>query len=345
MLIGIDIGGTKMLGAALSEGYELLGSEKVPTPSGLGAIFGEITSMVSRLTDTGFRLGYEGPIRLGIGIPGMVGFDGVVKGAANLREIEGSDFEAGYMSHLATSGVEVARVAFGNDATCAALAEWKLGAASGAQNVLVVTLGSGIGGGLVTEGALLLGASGYAGEIGHMVVDPNGPECPCGNKGCWERLASGNALGEIAKAVAAYVSGEKATGGQLLDEHDGLTLDSLRGSATETSPLVVAWAEDAISGLAVSEAATSGDPLALAVVSIYCRKVSIGLANLVEAMDPQIVVVGGGVAASPGIYLEPLVKAFDSIVCRNGRRSRVPLAFAKLGEKAGAIGAAILAEG
>ena len=139
----------------------------------------------------------------------------------------------------------------------------------------MVTLGTGIGGGLLQGGTLLTGAHGFAGELGHMVVDPSGPPCPCGRRGCWERFASGGGLGRLAR--------EAAQAGQL--------------------PEVVALAggdPEAVRGEHVTAAARAGDPGALAVIGQLGWWVALGLANLVAVVDPSMVVLGGGLAGRRG---------------------------------------------
>ena len=185
-----------------------------------------------------------------------------------------------------------------NDANAWTLGEYWRGAARGCQNVVLLTLGTGIGGGLVSGGRLLRGANGFAGEIGHIVVDPDGPPCPCGQRGCWERFASGSALARMA-------------GGR-------------RG-------------ED------VTAAAARGDADALELIDRFAWWLALGLANLANILDPSLIVLGGGLIESGGVILEPARRAFRELVEGVGHRPDIPIVAATLGERAGAIGAALLA--
>ncbi len=161
-----------------------------------------------------------------------------------------------------------------NDATCAALAEWRFGAGRGVDDMVMVTLGTGIGGGVVAGGRLIVGANGFAGEFGHMVVDPDGPPCPCGRRGCWERYASGSGLAQLARAAAV--------GGRLrrVVEVAGGDAGMVRGEH-------------------VQAAAREGDPGAVAVVDEFARWVALGLVNLTNALDPARFVLGGGWPRAP----------------------------------------------
>ncbi len=151
----------------------------------------------------------------------------------------------------------------------------------------MVTLGTGIGGGAVVGGRLMLGAHGFAGEIGHMVLDPHGPPCPCGKRGCWERFASGTGLGRLAR--------EAAQAGRL-DE-----VVRLAGGDPE-----------AVRGEHVTAAALAGDPGALEVMDTFAWWLALGLANLANALDPSVIVLGGGVIAAHAAVMGPVRRAFAS---------------------------------
>jgi glucokinase len=206
----------------------------------------------------------------------------------------------------------------GNDATGAAWAEHAAGAGRGGTDLMLVALGTGIGGGLVRAGALDGGAHGYAGEFGHMVVDPRGPLCPCGKQGCWERLASGSGLGVLGR--------EAATAGR--------------------APRVVALAggdPEAVRGEHVTAAAAAGDADAQAVMDRFGWWLALGMANLVAALDPGLVVVGGGLSEAGEVLLGPTRRAFADLVEGGARRGEVPIVAAAFGARSGAVGAALLA--
>lgn len=176
--IGIDVGGTKCLGVAINNSGEVLNEIRRPTP--------HADQLVDLLWEMYQELG-EGK-SLGIGVPGLISEQGVIRASPNMQGA--FNIEVGpQLRKRIGNGVIV-----DNDATMAAFGEWQLGAARGATNALIVTLGTGIGGGLVMGGQLQRGAHSFAGEIGHMTVERNGLQCPCGRLGCWERYASGSGL-------------------------------------------------------------------------------------------------------------------------------------------------------
>lgn len=299
---GIDVGGTKCLGVVLDGDGRVVAEWRRPTPRGADAIIDTLAALVGDMgrVDT-----------LGIGVPGLVTRHGVLRAAPNLVDI--ADFAVGPML-TDRLGLDVA---VDNDATCAAIAEWLVGAGRGASDVVMVTLGTGIGGGVVAGGRLVRGVNGFAGEIGHMVVDPDGPPCPCGRRGCWERYASGSGLGRLAR--------EAAVGGrvQRVVQLAGGDPESVRG-------------ED------VRAAAEEGDPDALAVIDEFARWVAVGLVSLTNALDPEVFVLGGGLAASPEIYIGPIARWFHELLYAPELRPHPRLLFAELGEHAGAVGAALL---
>ena len=168
--LGIDVGGTKCLGIVLSSTGEVVTALKRPTPRGDGSLPMLITTLTEMVTAFEAECGTIDTV--GVGMPGLVTHDGVLRASPNLDGV--ADFDvAGELSSAIRQPVKV-----GNDATCGALAEWKLGAASGTRDMMLVTLGTGIGGGVVAGGKLQQGAHGFAGEYCHMVVDPDGASMP-----------------------------------------------------------------------------------------------------------------------------------------------------------------------
>jgi glucokinase len=205
-----------------------------------------------------------------------------------------------------------------NDATVAAFGEFRFGAGRGYRHLLLVTVGTGIGGGIISDGRLLRGANGFAAEVGHIVVEPDGPPCGCGNQGCWEQVASGKAIGRL--------------GREAVRERPESVLGRLAGGDP-----------DVVDGRLVAEAASRGDLAALEVLAVVGRRLGIGIAGLVNVLDPQIVVVGGGAAAVGDQLLAPARAAFAESVEGRDRRPAVPIVAAQLGPDAGAVGAAALA--
>jgi glucokinase len=302
--LGIDVGGTKCLAVVLDEAGNIIHEQRSPTPRGPDAIIDTLAALANDVGD------YDS---IGIGVPGLVTRDGVLRAAPNLVDI--NDFQVGrLLSERLGRHVHV-----DNDGTCAAAAEWKTGAARGLTDFVMVTLGTGIGGGVVAGGQLIRGANGFTGEIGHIVVHPDGPPCPCGRRGCWERYASGSGLGRLAR--------EAAIGKRLrrIVELAGGDADQVRG-------------ED------VQSAAREGDPEALAVIDHFGRWVALGLVNLANVLDPQAFVLGGGLAASADLYLGPIHDWFTELLYAPHLRPHPMLSFAQLGQQAGAVGAALLVD-
>ena len=299
---GIDVGGTKFLGVILDDDGTVVHEARRPTPRGADAVIDGLVEFARELGEWD---------SLGIGVPGLVTREGVLRAAPNLVSVR--ELEVG-----PRVGAGLGRpVSVDNDATCAAVAEWRLGAAMGIDDMVMVTLGTGIGGGIIAGGQLQRGTNGFAGEIGHIVVDPDGPPCPCGRRGCWERYASGNGLAQLAREAAV---------GRRVDR-----VVELAGGDPEL-----------VRGEHVQVAAREGDERALAVIDTFGRWVAIGLVNLANVLDPAMFVLGGGLAASGDLYLGPISKWFQDLLYAPELRPHPALVFAHLGERAGAVGAALL---
>ncbi|CAB4886033.1 unannotated protein [freshwater metagenome] len=284
---GIDVGGTKFLGVVLDDQGNVLVELRRPTPKGSEALISGLVDFARELAAHD-SVGYD---TLGVGVPGLVTSEGVIRASPNL--VGAFDLLVGPLLIEALGHP----VSVDNDATCAALAEWQLGAGRGFADLIVVTLGTGIGGGLILGGRLQRGTNGFAGEFGHMVVQPDGPLCPCGRRGCWERFASGRGLQMLA-------------GGR-------------RG-------------EDVVA------AARSGDREMLAVIDEFARWVALGLVNLTNIVDPACIVLGGGLSADHDLFLPLIGREFASLLYSPEHRRHPELRFAALGERAGAVGAALL---
>jgi glucokinase len=248
---------------------------------------------------------------LGVGAAGMVDRSGVMRFAPNVawREVP--------LAEKIRSGVGLPTLV-DNDANVAAWGEFRFGAGRGSADMLLVTVGTGIGGGIVAGGKLFRGGHGFAGEIGHIIVEPNGPLCGCGNLGCWEQVASGRAIGRLGREAA--------------QEHPESLIVELSGGQAS-----------AVTGLAVTAAAMKGDPVAVGILAEVGRRLGEGIAGLVNILDPDVVVVGGGVIEAGELILEPARRAFLDSVEAPEHRPEVPLVAAMMGNDAGAVGAADLA--
>lgn len=309
--IGLDVGGTKVLGVLLDTEHpgELIAEERVPTPEGGEGLIDRLLGLVRRLEAV---VGGGRPVAaMGVGVPGLVDRHGTLHVGPHLRHI--ADLP---LSRAMTDATGVP-VLVDNDANCHALAEQRAGAARGAIDALVVTLGTGIGAGVITRGRVLHGANGFAGEPGHMVVDPNGPPCPCGQRGCWERFASGSGLARLARDAAA--------GGRL-----DAAVDLAGGH------------EELVQGEHVTAAARAGDADAMAVLDDFAWWIGLGLANLTNILDPSTIVIGGGLVEVADLLLPRVEARFAELVMAGDERRLPPIIPAHLGERAGAIGAALL---
>ncbi|MCZ7530835.1 MAG: ROK family protein [Acidimicrobiia bacterium] len=305
--LGIDVGGTKMLGVALDEEGSVLARSRIPTPESYADLLDEFVEIARSLeSEAGAFSG------VGVGIAGLVTLDGRVRYAPNLPALREAPLADDLGERL---GV---RVAVDNDANAAGWGEATAGAARGGTHVLVITLGTGIGGGIVTDGRPYRGANGFAAEIGHFTVDPNGPRCACGESGHWEAMASGTALGRLARE---WVGAGRAP--SALAEADG--------DAT------------AVDGRHVTRSAARGADDSLALLAEYADRVAIGLAGLANILDPEKIVIGGGVMTAGAALLEPLQRCVAHRIEAPDYRPAIPVVAAELGEAAGAIGAAVFA--
>jgi glucokinase len=303
--VGLDIGGTKVLGAVVDVDGTILDEHRVPSPTGSWqGMLDAITTVVGALRDR-----HPDVETVGIGAAGMVDLDGMIHYAPNVLGFRKTPVQ----SDVATAtGLPTV---LDNDANVAAYAELRFGAARGLTDAIVITLGTGIGGGVLVGGRVLRGAHGFAAEVGHFQIDPNGPMCACGERGHWEAMASGNALGVMAR--------EAATRGDLpsvLHAVDG-DVDSIRGQH-------------------VSAAARSGAADAIALVDAYAFNVAIGLVGLANIFDPAVVAIAGGLVNDGDLYLAPIKAHFLGHIEGHDYRPVPEIVPAQLGERAGVIGAA-----
>ncbi|MGH2683553.1 MAG: ROK family glucokinase [Actinomycetota bacterium] len=303
--VGLDVGGTRAAGLLVTESGEVLARHVAETPAEdvdatMATLF-EVIEILRKEAD---------PVAVGIGGAGMVDFEaGVMRFAPNLawRELPIRDLVA------ERSGLSCV---LDNDATAACWGEYRFGAGRGYRHMLLVTVGTGIGGGIVADGALYRGRHGFAGEIGHVVVDPDGPLCGCGNRGCFEQVASGRALDRLGQEAAR-------------DHPEGVIAR-------------IAGTEEVV-GRHVTEAAEQGDAVARRIIEEVGTRLGIGIAGFVNVLDPEVVVVGGGVADIGQALFDPAREAFRATVLAPDHRPEVPIVPAAMGNDAGAIGAAAIA--
>ncbi len=305
--VGIDLGGTNVRAAVVDGKGQVEVEERAPTPADWPALRATIVELLDRLG--GARPGVGA---VGVGAAGMVDRHGMVHYAPNIPKLIRVPLQA-----LLTEQLDVP-VAVDNDANVAALGELRYGAAQGVRHGLVITLGTGIGGGIIHDGRIARGAHGFAAEVGHWQFDPDGPACACGEPGHWEAVASGGGLGALARARAA--AGE--------------------------APNVLARAGGdlrAVTGVHVGESAAAGDADGRSIVEGYARQVALGFAGLANILDPELIVVSGGLVGLGDVLLKPLRDAFGAHLEGAPYRPEVPIVAAALGDRAGVVGAAALA--
>jgi glucokinase len=294
LMIGIDVGGTKSLGVLVDGDGEIRHMTRRPTRRDAEGLVAVIADIVVGWPACTARRGLSPPPPPPAAARGSPPLD--------VRDL----LEARLQRPVVVD----------NDATFATYAEWKYGAGRGVSTMVLITLGTGIGGGAIVDGRLLRGEHGFAGEFGHMMIDPDGPECPCGRRGCWERYASGQGLRLLAQRAAA--------GGHL-----SRVLDEVGGDV------------EAVTGEAVETAARDGDAEAQAVLEDFADWLGIGLSNLTNAFDPAAFVLGGGLASTEDVLGEPIRRRFAEHLYASARRPQPDVRFAELGFAAGALGAAI----
>jgi glucokinase len=305
--IGVDLGGTKMLMGVLDPDSKVLWESR---EASTGLSQDDLIEMLVR--ETGDARKANPDVRaIGLGIPATIDREsGTAVSAVNLpiqnlpiREV--------------VSGRTGLPVFVDNDANVAALAEHLYGAAKGARNAVMITVGTGIGGGLIIEGELFRGSSGAGAELGHMVIEADGPRCQgnCPGRGCVEALASGTALGREGRA-AAEREPDSAIGRLLA-------------------------AGEKVDGTAVTEAALAGDAASVGVLELIGSRLGVAFASFANIFDPDVIVVGGGVMAAGELLLEPARRELRSRALPPMNKTAV--AAAEMGPDAGMIGAAAMA--
>jgi glucokinase len=309
LTVGVDVGGTKVLAAVVDGEGHVLALERRPTEGH------DVRKVEDTIVELVGELGEQYDVAaVGIGAAGFVDVTRtVVMFSPHL------DWRREPLRAQVAERVRIP-VVVDNDANTMALAECRFGAGRGHRFVLCITLGTGIGGALVLDNRVYRGANGMAGEFGHIQVVPDGHRCECGNRGCWEQYASGNALVRDARELVRASSP--------MAQH----LRSLVGGDAA-----------ALDGPEITQAARDGDPLSVELIADVGRWLGVGLAGMTAAFDPGCIVVGGGVSAAGELLLGPTRHAFSRSLTGRGHREEPVIAQAELGPHAGVIGAADLA--
>ena len=311
--IGIDLGGTNIKGGILSEDGKLLEYQFVESKVEKGAeeVLNRIITLLQRLYDLAKEKSIN-VIGIGVASPGVIDpvFGGVVGGAYNIPGWYGTPF-----MKVISEKFNIDVFAH-NDVTATVLAEYKYGAGVGKKNIILAAFGTGIGGGIIINGKLYSGATGYAGEIGHMIIHAGGYRCTCGAKGCWEEYAS--------------VRGIVRTAKNIMKAHNVNTLGNIRfnGERKITPPDIFSSAE-------------KGDPIALKIVDAVCKDTAIGVGSLINIFNPDLFIIGGGISKAGKIYLDGIKSKVADFTLPDARKA-AEIVLAKIGYEAGLVGAGAL---
>ena len=307
--IGVDVGGTKIAAGLVTPTGEVLREARRQTPAT------KVDEVAQAIADLVAELSADQEVEaVGVGAAGFC---------------DATRSEVVYAPNLAWRNeplrqrIEAAsglKTVVENDANAAAWGEFRFGAARTAESAVVVTLGTGIGGGIIVNNQLVRGFQGFAAEIGHMEIKAGGRRCGCGLRGCWERYGSGTALVHEAREIATVAPAQ----------------------ATRLLELAGGQAQN-ITGQMVTQAAQEGDPIALDVIETVAQWVGRGLANLVAVLDPEMIVLAGGVAGAGETLRAPVQAAFEKHVTARLYRHLPQIRLAEVGVPAGLIGAADLA--
>ena len=310
LTIGIDIGGTKVLGGVVDENGKILATQRVPTPKEGGAA---LTKTIADVAN--HLLKDHDVVALGVSAAGLISSDReTILATGNISGWNGVNLKEELNKFVDLP------IFIENDANSAAWGESRYGAGVGEDNMLILTIGTGVGGGAIIDGNLLRGAHGISAEFGHIRVVPEGQLCSCGARGCLEQYASGNAL---MRHVREAISASPDAAYNLLARGDG-TIEGLTGHH-------------------ITQAAGDGDPIALAGFNTTAQWLGAGIASLSALFDPACVVIGGGVIEAGEILLAPTRAALERLIPFSGRRPIPKVVAATLGNDAGLVGAADLA--
>lgn len=311
--IGIDLGGTNIVASVVDDDYNIIGTSKTPTnaPRSADEIFDDIADVCEEAVKAA-GLTMEDIDSVGMGTPGTVNQDGIIEFANNLAF---NNVPARTMLAKRINKPEE-KVFIENDANCAALGEAYAGCGNGAKDFVAVTLGTGVGSGVIIGGKIVNGVNYAGGECGHMVIVVDGEQCSCGRKGCWEAYASATALiRQTKKAMEEYP-------------------DSLMHK--------LAKEEGKVSGRTAFDAMRLGDIAGIKVVDDYIKYVACGLINIVNALQPEIICIGGGICNEGETLMKPLRRFIQSERYSIHSKIQTKIVKAELGNDAGVIGAALL---
>lgn len=310
--IGVDVGGTTIKVGLVSEDGEILYRISGMTPVNEGPM--EITRKIQALayeTIAGYGVKKEDIKAIGLGIPGVANQEGMVYFATNLFM---TDFPLGEELKRATG----MKVFIENDATVAAVAEYIKGASAGTQNSIFLTLGTGLGGGLIIEGKVYSGSHGIGTEMGHMIIGDNFYDCNCGNNGCWETFSSATAMIKYCQRL-------------LMEDNNSLIYSRVKGDISK------------INAKMIFDCYEAGDAVAIQIVQRMVTYLAKGIANLINVFDPEVIALGGGVAGGGHLFLEDLKQAVTKYIYTKSMNV-TSIVIAHLGNDAGIIGSSMYAK-
>lgn len=309
-VIGIDVGGTNLRGALVDQNGEILRRKKIASEAhdGIEAVVENLVSLIKKLGEG------ESPAGVGFGIPAIIDSkNGVITQAPNISKAENYPIREVLKRNLGGD----TRVTVENDANCAAVGEWWLGAGRHVGSLVMLTLGTGVGGGIILDGKLWRGADGMGGEIGHTTIYPDGAKCNCGNYGCLEIYSSASAIRRMVR--------------EMLEDSNVVTVlrKELKGVDPGRVPEVV------------SKAAVGGDEASLRIWDEFGKALGIGIANVVNILNVEMVVIGGGVSQAWEMFIDRT----RSELKKRGLKApaeRVRIMRSVLGDDEGIIGASYL---
>lgn len=310
LYIGIDLGGTNICAGITDENGNILLKASTPTMNGreYEDIIDDMANLAKKLMKE-LNVSEKDVESVGIGLPGLIDKKmGVSIYANNLNFNNVNLVEEMKKRINLPCYIE-------NDANCAAIGENVCGVAYGNKNIIYITIGTGVGAGIIINGKVFDGSFGGGGEAGHMVIVAEGEECTCGRKGCWEAYASASALRREGRIAAAKYPNSKIY--DLVDGNIKL-----------------------IDAKTVFDAADLGDEVAAEIIDMYIKYVAVGLVNLVNIFQPEAIIIGGGVCAQGDKVIEPLKKILKEKVYGGDLKTKI--AVAALGNDAGVVGAAML---
>ena len=316
--VGVDLGGTNIAVGIVNENKQIIAKGSVPTGASREGelIVKDMAALVEKLLKEA-KIALDNVAYVGIATPGTVdNVNGIVERAYNLP------FEHFPIGKIFKKYLPVKNVYVANDANAAALGEAVAGAARGSRNSVMITLGTGVGGGIIIDGKIYSGFNGCAGELGHIVIEYNGRQCTCGRRGCWEAYSSATALSAITKEKV-FECDVKGIPTLMVDEYKAA------GKVTARTAFA---------------AMKKGDKIAAGVVDYYIEHLACGIANMINVFQPDILCIGGGICNEKDYLLTPLKAILDREQYTRGNEpaKKAKIVIAELGNDAGIIGAASL---